>query len=309
MSYSVKELRENLAKKVYGLGINPKFKDNPAFASALAEIDSLISEMNISNESDKVNVIEEKGSISFKWNSQFNEKYEMSISCSDPDTFKCTRFKESKKHTQSWKEAEEVVATIGEYGNITLFNNSGSVTTLENYNKDHKCMCFSSATRKEYSANGVMNEREYRNYTTEESQDFSRYNPDFILNTAREAYRLFLYDEIYNKRELYVRDKLDTARLVFDDKEEKIRYSVIVPLSQQHGLRDMYTTVNDPCKDDIVILPLSKEQIEAMIQKENNPKVQEGLRAYATGRENYYYNSSEDKNFINTIENSKGRHK
>ncbi len=38
MNYSVKELREKLEEKISGLGINQKFKENPAYASALAEI-------------------------------------------------------------------------------------------------------------------------------------------------------------------------------------------------------------------------------------------------------------------------------
>ncbi len=45
-----------------------------------------------------------------------------------------------------------------------------------------------------------------------------------------------------------------------------------------------------------------------MIQRENNPKVAEGLREYAAGRENYYYSTSEDKNFIcEGIQQSQGK--
>ena len=49
---------------------------------------------------------------------------------------------------------------------------------------------------------------------------------------------------------------------------------------------------------NIVIPPLSKEEIETMIQRENNPKVREGLRKYAVDRTTYSYNSNEDKYFI-----------
>ena len=42
MNYNIKELIENLEAKVVKLGINPKFRDTPAFASALLQIKSLM---------------------------------------------------------------------------------------------------------------------------------------------------------------------------------------------------------------------------------------------------------------------------
>ena len=66
----------------------------------------------------------------------------------------------------------------------------------------------------------------------------------------------------------------------------------------------------DSYPQDIVISPLSSEEIENMIQREKNPKVAEGLKLYAAGRENYYYSSSEDKHFISEgISKSQGRSK
>ena len=63
----------------------------------------------------------------------------------------------------------------------------------------------------------------------------------------------------------------------------------------------------DPYPQNVVISPLSQEQIEAMIQKESNPKVKKGLREYAVDREIYFYNSSDDKYFISEgISQSKG---
>ena len=53
-----------------------------------------------------------------------------------------------------------------------------------------------------------------------------------------------------------------------------------------------------PYPQNVVIPPLSQEEIEVMIQRESNPKVAEGLREYAVGRNTYSYNSAEDKHFI-----------
>ena len=61
--YNVKELREKLVEKVTGLGINPKFKENPAYAAAISEIDSLIGQMNMFEAAESVTVQEEQGRI------------------------------------------------------------------------------------------------------------------------------------------------------------------------------------------------------------------------------------------------------
>lgn len=52
MNYNIKELIEKLEAKVVKLGINPKFRDNPAFASALLQIKSLMHKGS-TNESNK----------------------------------------------------------------------------------------------------------------------------------------------------------------------------------------------------------------------------------------------------------------
>ena len=75
---------------------------------------------------------------------------------------------------------------------------------------------------------------------------------------------------------LLVRDKLDTAKIISEDRTKGIKYSAITPLNQEHGLRDMALLGGyDPY---VVIPPLSQEEIEVMIQRESNPKVAEGLR-------------------------------
>ena len=59
---------------------------------------------------------------------------------------------------------------------------------------------------------------------------------------------------------------------------------------------------------DIFIPQLSREEIEERIQREDNPKVREGLRMLAEGRENYSYDSRTDEHYVNTFANeTKGR--
>ena len=304
MNYSVKELREKLEEKISGLGIDPKFKENPAYASALAEIDSLISEMNMFEVAEVVTVSEEEGKISFDWTSTVGEKYSMSISSSGPGTFRCIRTEEKKPfigaNGQIIKEKNvvEKVATIDESGFITLTTNGSMIDNIDC--GVGKCNNSTWAEKKYYTSNGVMRDREYKGFSRGElTEDFDRTSVDSMLYIPRQAFDFGFWHDKYEMRTLLTREKLDTARLVVEDKGKGIRYNATTLLNQEHGLKDMVLPGGyDPYPQDVVIPPLSKEQIEAMIQRESNPKVAEELRALAADRENYYYNSADDKNFV-----------
>ncbi len=304
MYYSVKELRDKLSERVIGLGIDKSFLENPAFASAISQIDSLIGQMNMFEAAEAVTVKEENGNISFDWTSSVGDKYSMSISSSSPETFRCVRTEEKKPfigtNGQSirQKNVVEEVATIDKSGFITLTTNGSMVDNIDC--GMGKCNNSTWSEKKYYTPNGVMRDREYKNFTRGElSEDFDRTRIDSMLYIPRQAFDFGFWHDKYESRTLLVRDKLDTARIVSEDKTKGIRYSAITPLNQEHGLKDMVLLGGyDPYPQDVVIPPLSQEEIEVMIQRESNPKVAEGLRAYAVGRTTYSYNSAEDKNFV-----------
>ncbi len=312
MNYSVKELREKLEEKVAGLGIDPKFKENPAFTSALVEINNLISQMNMFEAAETVTVKEEENKISFDWTSTVGERYSMSIYSSSPETFRCIRTKEEKPfvgtngQTIREKSVVEEVATIDESGFITLTTNGSMV---DNFDCGvGKCNNSTWAEKKFYTSDGVMINREYKGFSRKELiEDFDRARVDSMLYIPRRAFDLGFCHDKYETRTLLTREKLDTARIFSEDKTRGIRYNATTPLNQEHGLRDMVLPGGDPYPQNVVISPLSQEQIEAMIQKESNPKVKKGLREYAVDREIYFYNSSDDKYFISEgISQSKG---
>ncbi len=304
MYYSVKELRDKLSERVIGLGIDKSFLENPAFASAISQIDSLIGQMNMFEAAEAVTVKEENGNISFDWTSSVGDKYSMSISSSSPETFRCVRTEEKKPFVGTngqsirQKNVVEEVATIDKSGFITLTTNGSMVDNIDC--GMGKCNNSTWSEKKYYTPNGIMRDREYKNFTRGElSEDFDRTRIDSMLFIPRQAFDFGLWHDKYESRTLLVRDKLDTARIVSEDKTKGIRYSAITPLNQEHGLRDMVLLGGyDPYPQDVVIPPLSQEEIEVMIQRESNPKVAEGLRAYAVGRTTYSYNSAEDKNFV-----------
>lgn len=304
MHYSVKELRDKLSERVIGLGIDKSFLENPAFASAISQIDSLIGQMNMFEAAEAVTVKEENGNISFDWTSSVGDKYSMSISSSSPETFRCVRTEEKKPFVGTngqsirQKNVVEEVATIDKSGFITLTTNGSMVDNIDC--GMGKCNNSTWSEKKYYTSNGVMRDREYKNFTRGElSEDFDRTRIDSMLYIPRQAFDFGFWHDKYESRTLLVRDKLDTARIVSEDKTKGIRYSAITPLNQEHGLRDMVLLGGyDTYPQDVVIPTLSQEEIEVMIQRESNPKVAEGLRAYAVGRTTYSYNSAEDKSFV-----------
>lgn len=301
MYYSVKELRDKLIERVIGLGVDKSFLENPAFASAISQIDNLIGQMNMFEAAEAVTVKEENGNISFDWTSPVGDKYSMSISSSSPETFRCVRTEENKSFIDTngqnirQKNVIEEVATIDKFGSITLTTNGSIVDNIDC--KIGKCNNYTWSEKKCYTSNGVMRDREYKSFARGElSVDFDRAEIDSMLFIPRQAFDFGVWHDKYESRTLLVRDKLDTAKIISEDRTKGIKYSAITPLNQEHGLRDMALLGGyDPY---VVIPPLSQEEIEVMIQRESNPKVAEGLREYAVGRNTYSYNSAEDKHFI-----------
>lgn len=313
MYYTVEELRNKLSEHIIGLGIDKSFLENPAFSSAISQIGGLISQMGMSESIRTVTAKEENGKISFDFVSPYGEKYSMSISSSSPKTFRCVRTKEEKPfiglNGQSIREKDviEEVATIDEYGFITLTTNGSRVNNIDC--KIDECNNSTWSEKKYYTSNGVMRDREYKGFTKGKlSETFDRASIDSMLHIPRQAFDSGFWNDKYESRTLLVRDKLDTARILSEDKKRGIRYSAITPLNQEHGLRDMILLGGyDLYPQNVVIPPLSQEEIEAMIQSESNPKVAEGLREYAIGRNTYSYDSAEDKYFISEgISQSKG---
>ena len=305
MYYSVKELRGKLIERVIGLGVDKSFLENPAFASAISQIDSLIGQMNMFEAAETVTVKEENGNISFNWTSPVGDKYSMSISSSSPETFRCVRTEEKKSFIDTngqnirQKNVIEEVATIDKSGSITLTTNSSIVDNIDC--RIGKCNNYTWSEKKCYTSNGVMRDREYKSFAREELPvDFDRAEINSVLFIPRQAFDFGFWYDKYESRTILVIDKLDTAKIISEDRTKGIRYSAITPLNQEHGLRDMAALLDGygPYPQNVVIPPLSQEEIEAMIQRESNPKVAEGLREYAVGRNTYSYNSAEDKHFI-----------
>ena len=295
MNYNIKELIENLEAKVVKLGISPKFRDNPAFASALLQIKSLMHKGSTNESNKEVLVDESENQISFSWKDQYGDKYIFNISSSSPETFECTSIVEKApyhgKDGQIINEVEGLKesATINEQtGEITLTTRGSSINnadTTNNINDNYNWI-----EKRKYTSGGVMSEKEYKKF----SIGAIHYD---ISDISRNPQNLFIIDLTKlqpDERTLLVREKLDTAKVIYEDASKGIKYIATTPLNQEHGLRDMI--FQGPAQE-VIIPPLNKDEIEKMIQRETNQKVAEELRKYAIGRESYSYDSSEDIRF------------
>ena len=96
------------------------------------------------------------------------------------------------------------------------------------------------------------------------------------------------------------RDNIDVATVIGytynPGQVDHLDFKTKIELSNYHGLQEMEAKGRP--SEAIEIKPISKEQIDEYINEYSNPKLIEGLRRLAEGRENYYYNSAEDKDFV-----------
>ena len=106
---SVIDLRDNIVDKVVELGVCLEFLENPAFVTALSEVNGFIEEMQIEDPS-VVLVDKSNNYYSFSYINHSGDKYKLGISCPDERTVKCV--KEFENHSY-----------VGEDGNVVRQKN------------------------------------------------------------------------------------------------------------------------------------------------------------------------------------------
>lgn len=302
MKYSVKEFRDNLISKIFGLGVTKDFKNNPAFNSALMEIDILLAQMNIFTDAETVMVTEKNGTISFVWETAYDVRYSVSLEAVLDKTFRFVVVEEHKPSLDKTgdfvksKRVVEKVATITGANEVILTTN-GSIVKNVNESQDSTVKVW--VERKVYNSKGVMREREFRTYKEipirGHVEDIS---VDEALTIPRQVFMHGYKSEEYDTKNYMIRNKLDTARVSIEDRSNGRRFCGELPLSSQHGLKNMELFRDFDYPSEVLIKPLTNEEIAEMISREKNEVVAAGLRDYAVGRAEYYYSSVEDKMFV-----------
>ena len=103
-------------------------------------------------------------------------------------------------------------------------------------------------------------------------------------------------EDDYTYKRTLVREQFDTARLSMDARDRNFEFNGTIALNRD-DLGAMHFNYNDEITEgEIIISPLSNNEIESIIEKQN-PKLKDALRKLAAGRETYSYHSSLDPNF------------
>lgn len=319
MYYNLSELKANLGEKVEELGISPAFKENPAYDTALNSIGNLIGDMNLPDQVKKMQVSLDSGVISFACDLPSGEKYAMSILCDDPTTFRCIRTQEKASYIGTGgvmyrcKDVIEEVVTIDEKSGYMTLTTNGALLYADDSMKG-ECRNTTWSEECDYTSDGIMERRELKDFGTGKlSEDYNRAEVGSMLYIPRNAFGMFGWSDKYEERKLLTREKLDTARLVYEDKKKNIKYNATVQLTSQYGLKNMRLDI-PAFPEDIIIMPLLPAEIDELIQSEKDPRVAAGLKKYAVGRDQYFYNSRDDRYFVcegtkSEVEKTSGAHK
>ena len=289
--YDKADVVNNLEKEIFNLGIDSKFKENPAFNEILENYIRWFQNAN------SIAVQKEEGKIIFNWNSNDSTKHSMIISSYQPQVLNCITL--DKKETldgivTTEKIAQENTASINDNGDITLIKNHSLVNNVNS--KVGKCDNFTNAEKFIFTKDGIMQLKEEITFPQLElADDIKSVNVGSMLFAARQD--LNSPSNYFKTKRSFRRDMLDTAYYTYENNVNDEKFSYIGPLNQEHGLKNMKQIGGYEHPMPVVIPTLSSEQIDAMIQRESDPKVREGLKKLAVGRENYYYNPELDKNY------------
>ena len=309
MVYTVEELDNSLEEKIRGLGLDDEFLDNPAFKEIVRDIKNRIKQ---EEKLEDVTVREKDGNISFEYEKENSEKHSMSISSSNPNEL-VYRDDISSSHSKTgggeihMKTISEVTAKRSENGTITV----GEVFAMVDDNECSykECNVNESSTLKTFNTNGIMVRLEKKSYERSHNSNIG-IDCDILPAIAPFATRGIdnSTDNNYSTREYLERDKLDVARMAYDDKKTGVKYLTYIPL---YGASDSLQLMSMPRLDPYMVsweIPrMSTDNIEELLSKETDPKIAEGLRQYSEGREDFYYNTELDKQFSKESTNSYGR--
>lgn len=294
---NVMEFRKDVTGSLIDLGIGDALAGHPAFIPVAKAVDGLIGNMNISDP-EKVSIREEDGKLKFDYTNSAGDRYSFELTAGK-GFVKCVRVEEPHSYVGNsgsvvrQKHAIEKVAKVDDYGDVTITTNFGSIDNVGCDNLHYNMN--SSVETCEYNRNGVMHRRESRHYNSRMGEGyFHRVGADELLSYARWAPQYDPWNRTCTSRTLLNREKLDCARVVYEEKNTGHSHYGVVPLDQQHGLRDMciangYNTYPVP---DVTIYPLMQAEVDAMIAREADERVANGLREYAVGRTTYSYSSN-----------------
>ena len=301
MEFSLAELKNNLDSKIVLLGMTDDFRSNPAYYTVLSEIKRLLDQLNV----DESTVVRIAGkTIFFVCLSSSGSRFSATITCAIPNNlvFSVTEDRPNQKIEDKTFGERDIVELIAMYDPIfKSISTYMSGSTVDNLNCEvNTCNNTSWSERKEFNAYGIMMEREYKGFPKVLlSVDKNLITEALMLDIPRQAFGDTFWIDKYNIRNVITRDKLDTAKVIYENKVDGERYVTMAPLSQKQSLRYLILPKGFETRpNNVTIGKLTEDQISELIKRETHPKVAMGLRLLTDGREEYSYNSAMDKNFL-----------
>lgn len=269
------------------IGIDHRIKSHPAYNQIINQIEGIISRMNILNEED-INVSLSEGTLKLKTAPSASwATYDFSLSCYEGG-IRCSNTESKFTGNGSEKNFENTTIKIQDNNELIVSEDYAKACTLPETLTTNIGL---SETIIKYNSDGIMMEREYRSVP-----EFSKKG---IVTRDLSRGVLGQVDPLKSQTDIErcTREQYDVVQY-FERQNGEVVCSCKLPLNQERGLQNIIiTNFKDP--SDIIIDPKFPEDVEADISREEDPRVQEGLRKLAQGREKYKYTTLDDPYFIN----------
>ena len=306
-NYSLKELRDEMSKRVISLGINEKFANSPTFEVGISKLSSLIDRMNVFENLPYIIVKQDTNRI-FTYIDEVSDKtYEYAIEVPDENTIVCTLMEMGRSYYSDslnrdvWaKKAIEISIKYVTPQGLVIIHENGAIAH-NNLEEINHCNNDTYSIIDVYTNFGVMYEKEFKVYSSNFLiEPIESLNFNSLLFIPREGCKAKnFFANKYDKRTLLRRVKLDIARLMYIEPKKGIKYCAETLINTENGLRDMELPFGDNAyPKEVVIKPLTRDEIDALLDNETNPTVIRGLEQFAAGRETYSYDSKTDKHFL-----------
>lgn len=291
------EFKNNLGNILLERGLDPIFRDQPAYEDALSKVDAAISRMNMGIQLKELDVQEEKGVFAFTYYDTKGSKYTMHVVFDEtsPEMFSFTTTESRFLSGRQEKSCKRTVVTLANQNQVDIKEYSALAVPTDSPNCCDVSGTFTETLYDEYGIMYSLESKVLKQGTLSRSIANASVSDmltrTYLADGVNERFAGILY------RDLLRRDYFDTALLLRMDGNGKTLYRSQVPLNQEHGLKNM-KVMGGGFDNFVEIPPRSIAATKSIISREQNAKVREGLKSWAVGRERYLYMASEDKNFV-----------
>lgn len=285
-SNPVKSVGTRVMEQVKSLGISQDFLQNPSFDDILQKLASKLEQGTDEEQKFYVTTDENKISLSYKNNDAvFN-----SVIRANLDKIIVQQVTVEKE--QRSVDIDEI--SLVENGNIKWENRGATAKTSKE--KQDSCDNFWHIMSTTYDNSGVVWLRESMNGYNEITGDIEHCNPSLML-ARTDAAGLDWVD--FDNKQTQRRINIDTVKVncIYnrEDGSQDVLDTCCPINSSTENIKDMIPFYPS-YSETVSILPESPSEINSLIQKEENPKIQEGLQKWVKGRESFSYYSGKPWN-------------